>query len=184
MELNNTQFLSNRMFQFNFIVTKVTWTFNESGNEVNIKGGLLDVDIINSNIGVKSLGGGEYIAMNFIKQKFVLYGNKIKTGPVTLDEITPQSTSSNANQIQTSATQNDINPNDVPDTVLNIVSVFFPIAGLIIYLTEKEKAPKKAISAGKSALLGLGIYVGFNVIFFIFYFIFYIVTLIILDGFF
>ena len=40
MEVNNTAMLSNRTFQHkNFVGTKVTWTFNENGDKVNIKGG-------------------------------------------------------------------------------------------------------------------------------------------------
>lgn len=49
------------------------------------------------------------------------------------------------------------NPYDVPSTGLNIISFLIPLVGLIIYLTEKDKSPAKATSAGKSALWGVGI---------------------------
>jgi len=65
--------------------------------------------------------------------------------------------SSNSKQIESSLTQDDLNPNDVPSTGLNIVSFLVPLVGLVIYLTEKDKAPKKAKSAGKAALWGTGI---------------------------
>ena len=51
----------------------------------------------------------------------------------------------------------NINSNDVPSTGLNIISFLIPLVGLIIYLTEKDKAPKKAKSAGKAAIWGVGV---------------------------
>ena len=42
MEANNATILSNRTFQHkNFVGAKVTWTFNENGDKVNIKGGMV-----------------------------------------------------------------------------------------------------------------------------------------------
>ena len=58
----------------------------------------------------------------------------------------------------------NLNSNDVPSTGLNIISFLIPIVGLIIYLTEKDKAPKKASSAGKAALWGVGISILLGVI--------------------
>lgn len=51
----------------------------------------------------------------------------------------------------------NLNSNDVPSTGLNIISFLIPLVGLIIYLTEKDKAPKKAKSAGKAAIWGVGV---------------------------
>jgi hypothetical protein len=56
----------------------------------------------------------------------------------------------------------DFNPEnsnayDVPSTGLNIISFLIPLVGLIVYLTEKDKSPIKAGSAGKSALWGVGV---------------------------
>tara|TARA_B110000091_G_scaffold152918_1_gene162742 strand:- start:102 stop:740 length:639 start_codon:yes stop_codon:yes gene_type:complete len=65
--------------------------------------------------------------------------------------------SSNTIQSETSLSQEDLNPNDIPSTGLNIISFLIPLVGLIIYLTEKDKAPKKANAAGKAALWGTGI---------------------------
>ena len=72
--------------------------------------------------------------------------------------------SSNTIQSETTLSQEDLNPNDIPSTGLNIVSFLIPPVGLIIYLTEKDKAPKKANSAGKSALWGTGISVLLGII--------------------
>ena len=44
--------------------------------------------------------------------------------------------------------------NDAPSTGYAILGFFIPIAGLIIYLTSKDKTPLKAKSAGKGALIG------------------------------
>ena len=49
------------------------------------------------------------------------------------------------------------NPNDIPSTGLNIICFLIPVVGLIIYLIEKDKAPKKANAAGKAAIWGVGI---------------------------
>lgn len=53
--------------------------------------------------------------------------------------------------------ENSSNPNDQPSAGLNILSFLIPLVGLIIYLTERDKSPRKATSAGKAALWGVGI---------------------------
>jgi predicted membrane protein len=68
---------------------------------------------------------------------------------------------------KTISNQNDSNPNDIPSTGLNIISFLIPLVGLIIYLIEKDKAPKKANSAGKAALWGIGVSVVFTILLFI-----------------
>ena len=89
METNNTSMLSNRIFQHkNFVGSKVTWTFNENGDKVNIKGGWLGINTVNSTVEVESLGDGKFVGKGFIKQNFSLEGNRIKSGPTYLDEIT------------------------------------------------------------------------------------------------
>jgi hypothetical protein len=60
-------------------------------------------------------------------------------------------------QSESSFNIDNSNPHDVPSTGLNIISFLIPLVGLIIYLIEKDKSPIKAISAGKSALWGVGI---------------------------
>lgn len=53
--------------------------------------------------------------------------------------------------------ENNINTNDHPSAGLNIISFLIPLVGLIIYLTERERSPRKATSAGKAALWGVGV---------------------------
>jgi len=68
------------------------------------------------------------------------------------------------NPSETTVSRDGLNPNDVPSTGLNVISFLIPIVGLIIYLTDKDKAPKKASSAGKAALWGVGISILLGVI--------------------
>jgi hypothetical protein len=56
------------------------------------------------------------------------------------------------------------NSNDQPSTGLNIISFLIPLVGLIIYLTEREKSPIKATSAGKAALWGVGVTIALSII--------------------
>ena len=44
---------------------------------------------------------------------------------------------------------------DAPSTGFGILSFFFPLVGLILYLVWKDDSPLKAKSAGKGALIGL-----------------------------
>ena len=88
MEANNTKILSNRIFQHkNFVGSKVTWTFNENGDKVNIKAGWLGINTVNSTVEIESLGDGKFVGKGFIKQKFSLEGKRIKSGLSCLDEI-------------------------------------------------------------------------------------------------
>jgi hypothetical protein len=57
----------------------------------------------------------------------------------------------------TTTDENGSNPNDQPSAGLNILSFLIPLVGLIIYLTERDRSPRKATSAGKAALWGVGI---------------------------
>jgi len=53
------------------------------------------------------------------------------------------------------ATVSKANPvTDVPNTGLNVISFLLPIVGLILYIMEYERAPKKAKEIGKWALIG------------------------------
>lgn len=47
--------------------------------------------------------------------------------------------------------------NDKPDTLYNVLSFLIPLAGLIIFLSEKDKSPKKARSAAKFALISVAV---------------------------
>ena len=53
---------------------------------------------------------------------------------------------------------------DTPSTVLNILSFFIPIVGLILYLVLKDEEPKKANAVGKWALIGVGVGLGLWII--------------------
>lgn len=46
---------------------------------------------------------------------------------------------------------------DIPSTGLNVLSLFFPLVGLILYIVYADKAPKKAKAIGKFALIGVAI---------------------------
>lgn len=47
------------------------------------------------------------------------------------------------------------NLEDAPSTGFGILSFFFPLVGLILYLVWKDQTPLKAKSAGKGALIGV-----------------------------
>ena len=88
MESNKTKVLSNRIFQHvNFIGTKITWSFNVEGDKVNIKAGWLGINTVNSTVDVEYISENKFIGKGFIKQKFSLEGNNIKTGSTYLKEI-------------------------------------------------------------------------------------------------
>jgi putative Mn2+ efflux pump MntP len=61
----------------------------------------------------------------------------------------------------------NLNLNDVPSTGLNILSFLIPMVGLILYLMQKDKSPRKANSAGKAALWGVGVSLALGLISFI-----------------
>lgn len=46
---------------------------------------------------------------------------------------------------------------DEPSMGLNILSLLFPIVGLILYLVYMDKAPKRARSIGKFAIIGAAV---------------------------
>lgn len=62
---------------------------------------------------------------------------------------------------------------DIPSTGLNILAFLFPLIGLILYLTEKDKTPVKAKAMGKWALIGfcvgIGVYILLNVLTVVFF---------------
>ena len=62
---------------------------------------------------------------------------------------------------------------DVPSKKLNIISFIIPLAGLIIYLLEKDKSPKKANSALNAALWSIGIGISGSIILYIIVFAMY-----------
>tara|TARA_B100001250_G_C19334349_1_gene586127 strand:+ start:243 stop:515 length:273 start_codon:yes stop_codon:yes gene_type:complete len=88
MKKDNVEILANRKFQHtNFLGSTTTWEFNAEGNKVNVKAGWLGINTVNSTISVESLGDGNFIGKGFVSQKFTIDGNRIKSGPVILDEI-------------------------------------------------------------------------------------------------
>lgn len=62
---------------------------------------------------------------------------------------------------------------DIPSKKLNIISFIIPLAGLIIYLLEKDKSPKKAKSALNAALWSIGIGISGSIILYIIVFTMY-----------
>jgi rRNA pseudouridine-1189 N-methylase Emg1 (Nep1/Mra1 family) len=83
---NNYQSMANRKFQnINPIGAKITWTFNEDGSKVQVKGGMMGLNTINSTITIQSLGYGKFKGSN--GSVFTLEGNRIKSGPVYLNEV-------------------------------------------------------------------------------------------------
>ncbi|MBQ2734517.1 MAG: zinc ribbon domain-containing protein [Clostridia bacterium] len=45
-----------------------------------------------------------------------------------------------------------------------LIGLFFPLAGLILYLVYHESAPQKAKAAGKGALIGVCISIGISIL--------------------
>lgn len=61
-------------------------------------------------------------------------------------------------KVQTQTQQSYQQPEpDIPSTGLNVLSLFFPVVGLILYIVYADKAPKKAKAIGKFALIGVAI---------------------------
>ena len=61
-------------------------------------------------------------------------------------------------KVQTQTQQSYQQPEpDIPSTGLNVLSLFFPLVGLILYIIYADKAPKKAKAIGKFALIGVAI---------------------------
>lgn len=56
------------------------------------------------------------------------------------------------------------NPHDKLNTGLQVLSFCIPIAGAIIYFSEKEKYPNKAKAACHAALWGMAIGILLNII--------------------
>jgi len=54
--------------------------------------------------------------------------------------------------------------NDLPSTGLNVLSFFFPIVGLILFLVLQEKTPLRARACGKFALIGFIIKIVFGIL--------------------
>lgn len=54
---------------------------------------------------------------------------------------------------------------DAPSTGLNVLSFLIPLAGLIIYLMDRDRMPQRARAAGKWALIGVGVSVGLVVLY-------------------
>lgn len=46
---------------------------------------------------------------------------------------------------------------DIPATSLNIISLFIPIVGLVLYLIYHDKAPRRATAIGKFSLIGVAL---------------------------
>ena len=57
------------------------------------------------------------------------------------------------------------NPNDAPSTGMAILGFFIPLAGLILWLINKDTKPLMAKSAGKGALIGFITGIVFSVIY-------------------
>ncbi len=54
-----------------------------------------------------------------------------------------------------SVAQKGIDPQDAPSTGFTVLSFFFPLIGLILWLVWMNSSPLKAKSCGKGALIGV-----------------------------
>lgn len=70
-------------------------------------------------------------------------------------------------------------PQDVPSTGMNVLSFFFPVVGLILYLVWKDQTPIKARKIGKSALIGFFVWMGLSILLTI---LAYVIPMLILFG--
>ena len=57
------------------------------------------------------------------------------------------------------------NVNDAPSTGMAILGFFIPLAGLIVWLINKDTKPLMAKSAGKGALIGFIVSMVFSIIY-------------------
>lgn len=57
------------------------------------------------------------------------------------------------------------NTNDAPSTGMAVLGFFIPLAGLIIWLINKDTKPLMAKSAGKGALIGAIVSIVFSIIY-------------------
>lgn len=57
-----------------------------------------------------------------------------------------------------------VQPEDAPNIGLNILSVFFPIVGWVLYFVYRDKEPLKAKSCSKFAWIGFGIGMAINIL--------------------
>ena len=75
------ELLSNRKFQFKFFIgSKITWTFNNDGDVVNIKAGWLGINTVNSDIKIESLGNGNFRGRNYnfsLKKDCIVVSGKV-----------------------------------------------------------------------------------------------------------
>lgn len=60
--------------------------------------------------------------------------------------------------------QNNPQPVDKPETLLNVLSFFFPIVGIILYFIERDTKPVRAKAALKWSLISIGVSVAFVVL--------------------
>lgn len=65
---------------------------------------------------------------------------------------------------QSAVTPAGTNPSDAPSTGFAVLSFFFPLVGLILWLVWKNEYPLKAKSCGKGALIGVIVEVAIYVI--------------------
>lgn len=72
----------------------------------------------------------------------------------------------NANYNQYGYNQGFPRPDDKPDTLMNVLSFFFPIVGIILYFIERETKPARSKAALKWSLISIGVSVVFCVLMF------------------
>ena len=58
-----------------------------------------------------------------------------------------------------------VNTNDAPSTGMAVLGFFIPLAGLIVWLINKDTKPLMAKSAGKGALIGFIVSIVFSIIY-------------------
>lgn len=66
-----------------------------------------------------------------------------------------------------SVAPNKVVENDAPNMGFAILGFFIPVVGLILYLMWKDQTPLKAKSAGKGALIGVGLSVLTYIVYFV-----------------
>lgn len=61
--------------------------------------------------------------------------------------------------------KNQVEADDAPNPLFNVLSFFIPIVGLILYLVYEKRFPQKDKSAGKWALIGLCAEIAVSIVF-------------------
>ena len=58
----------------------------------------------------------------------------------------------------------NVDVTDMPSLGIAVISFFIPLVGLILYLLFRDRFPMKARSAGKGALIGVGVSIALSIL--------------------